>query len=83
MPCTESADPWRDARKFSWNPASSGDRDVGVDAQGGILINASRGVDVDLHVNVPLAGQDLQFFPIEDIQPTYGLTFGGNVEMRY
>jgi hypothetical protein len=54
-----------------------------LDFKGGLLINASRGVDVDLHVDVPLMGEDLQFFPIEDLQPTYGVRYGANVEMRY
>ena len=45
--------------------------------------NVSRGVDVSAHGMVPLVGQDLQFFPIEDLQPTRGLTFGGSLDVRY
>jgi hypothetical protein len=63
-------------------PVAGSDGTAG-DLVAGVLVNASRGVDVDIHAIVPLFGQDLQFFPIEDIQPTYGFTFGASVEMRY
>ena len=54
-----------------------GDLDVGL------IVNATRGVDVMLHGKLPVFGEDLQFFPIEDLQPTYGPTFGGSLQVRY
>ncbi len=61
-------------------PESDG---IAMDADVGLLINASRGVDVTLHAKIPLVGEDLQFFPIEDLQPTLGPTFGGSLQVRY
>lgn len=69
-----------------------GDRDL-VDVEGsdgwsldltpGAVININRAVDLDLAASVPVRGEDLQFFPIEDLQPTRGLTFKAAVELRY
>jgi hypothetical protein len=56
---------------------------VALDLDAGLLVNVSRGVDVRGHVVLPLIGEDLQFFPIEDLQPTYGPTFGGSLQVRY
>lgn len=61
-------------------PESDG---IAMDADVGLLVNASRGVDVTLHMKIPVAGEDLQFFPIEDLQPTLGPTFGGSLQVRY
>jgi hypothetical protein len=46
------------------------------------LANVSRGLDVAVWTDRPLAGEDLQFFPIEDLHPTYGPTWGVAVEVR-
>ena len=54
-----------------------------LDAQAGATLNLSRGVDFVGRVNVPLRGEDLAFFPIEDIHPTYGTTYSGTFEFRY
>ena len=54
-----------------------------LDVPAGAVLNITRGVDVDLAVNVPVRGEDLQFFPIEDLQPTRGLTYSGTLELRY
>jgi len=53
------------------------------DVKPGVTLNLSRGVDVHAYANLPLVGEDLQFFPIEDLHPTLGPTFGGAVELRY
>ena len=54
-----------------------------VDIPAGAVFNITRGVDVDLAVDVPVRGEDLQFFPIEDLQPTRGLTYSGTLKLRY
>ena len=53
------------------------------DLNPGAVINITRGLDLDLAASIPLRGEDLQFFPIEDLQPTRGLTFKAAVELRY
>jgi len=54
-----------------------------LDAPVGATFNLTRGVDLVGAVNIPLRGEDLAFFPIEDIHPTYGPTYSGTVEFRY
>jgi hypothetical protein len=45
--------------------------------------NITRGFDVVGWYTQPLLGQDLDFFPIEDLHPTWGPDFGGRVETRF
>ncbi|MFK7926758.1 MAG: hypothetical protein AB8H79_01105 [Myxococcota bacterium] len=59
----------------------SGGNELDVGAR--LTVNVTRGFDLHLRGNLPLMGQDLQFFPLEDIHPTYGPTFGGAVEVRF
>ncbi len=54
-----------------------------LDANAGATFNITRSVDIVGGVNIPVRGEDLLFFPIEDINPTYGLTYSGTVEFRY
>lgn len=54
-----------------------------LDLRPGLTLDLSRGVDVAALVDIPLRGEDLQFFPIEDLQPTRGLTWTGTVKFRY
>lgn len=54
-----------------------------LDVPAGAILNISRGVDLDLAVNIPVRGEDLMFFPIEDIHPTRGFTYSGTLELRY
>lgn len=54
-----------------------------LDLRGDLGIKLLRGLDVDGYFIYPLLGQDLQFFPIEDLQPTMGPTFGGTAEVRF
>ncbi|MCB9796219.1 MAG: hypothetical protein H6741_26295 [Alphaproteobacteria bacterium] len=54
-----------------------------LDVDGGVVFNITRNVDVLYGLNVPLRGEDLLFFPIEDIHPTYGLTHSATLELRY
>jgi hypothetical protein len=61
----------------------AGSDGVTADIDAGLIVNVSRGVDIDLYASLPMMGEDLQFFPIEDIHPTLGRTFGGALELRY
>lgn len=54
-----------------------------LDVSSGAILNITRGVDLDLAVSVPVMGEDLMFFPIEDLQPTRGPTIHGALELRY
>ena len=54
-----------------------------LDALGGLTFNVTRGVDFVAAARIPLRGEDLQFFPIEDIHPTRGNTYSGTLEFRY
>lgn len=54
-----------------------------LDVDGRLYLNITRGFDVIAWASVPVRGEDLQFFPIEDIHPTLGTTVGGVVEVRY
>ncbi len=54
-----------------------------VDGQVGAIINVTRGVDVLFDVRRSLIGEDLMFFPIEQIHPTRGTTYSTALELRY
>lgn len=54
-----------------------------LDADAGLLVNLSRGVDLQAGVGIPVRGEDLQFFPLESIHPTRGLTYSGTLKLRY
>jgi hypothetical protein len=55
-----------------------------VDVVPGLIVNATRGMDVDLAARIPLRGEDtLVFFPIEDLSPTLGNTYSATLRFRY
>lgn len=54
-----------------------------ADVDTNLIVNVSRGLDLTLGVNVPLRGEDLMFFPLEDIHPTRGITSSATLELRY
>ncbi|MBN1334553.1 MAG: hypothetical protein JXB39_01180 [Deltaproteobacteria bacterium] len=54
-----------------------------LDATASLIVQPSRGIDLIGGVGIPLRGEDLQFFPIEDIHPTRGLTYSGTLQMRF
>jgi len=85
---------WRDETKAGvttnswWNPGKElqpfeGSDGIEVDLDMQLTVNATRGFDVHLQGSLPLVGEDLQFFPLEEVHPTYGPTFGGAVEVRF
>ena len=63
--------------------AQTGSDGVSVDATAGFTFNITRGVDLVGGVTIPVAGEDLMYFPIEDIHPTRGNTYSGTLEFRY
>lgn len=54
-----------------------------ADLDTGVTFNLTRHVDLNYNAKLPLRGEDLQFFPIEDIHPTRGVTHSGTVEFRF
>ena len=56
---------------------------VNVDGQVGAVLNLTRGVDILFDVRRSVKGEDLQFFPIEQIHPTRGTTYSTALELRY
>ena len=54
-----------------------------LDADAGFMINLTRGLDIQGGVGIPLRGEDLQFFPLESIHPTRGMTYSGTLKLRY
>jgi len=63
--------------------AVAGSDGLALDLEGRVRFQVNRNLDIEAYTLYPLAGQDLQFFPLEDIHPTLGPTFGGAVEVRY
>ena len=63
--------------------AQDGSDGVSVDANAGFTFNITRGVDLVGGVTIPVKGEDLMYFPIEDIHPTRGNTYSGTFEFRY
>ena len=39
--------------------------------------------DLIANANIPLRGEDFMFFPLEDVHPTYGYTYSGEVVFRF
>ena len=71
-----------------WSPAANlkvqeGSDGWSLDAVAGSIISVSQGVDIVLSAQVPLQGEDLMYFPIEDLHPTRGNTYSGTLEFRY
>lgn len=54
-----------------------------VDVTPGFTVNVTRGFDLHAGVGVPIRGEDLVFFPLEDLTPTRGLLWSGGMELRY
>ena len=54
-----------------------------LDLSVGMTAHVNRNIDLSVGANIPLMGEDLMFFPIEDIHPTYGNTYSGTFTLRY
>lgn len=63
--------------------AVEGSDGVAIDGNAGATFNITRGVDFIARATIPVKGEDLLFWPIEDIHPTLGNTYSGTVEFRY
>lgn len=48
-----------------------------------LTLNLTRGVDVKASAGIPLRGEDVSLFPLEDLTPTRGITWSGQVLLRY
>lgn len=48
-----------------------------------VTANITRGFDLSASVGIPLRGEDLTFFPFEELTPTRGITYSGTLELRY
>ena len=71
-----------------WSPSKNLDPVVGSEGMSMDLkvqgtVHITRGFDINAYWLLPYMGEDLQFFPIESLQPTLGNTIGGSVELRY
>ena len=83
----------RDELKFGntaagWSPAANLKAQAGsdgwsLDALYGATLSMTRGLDLVAGARVPLQGEDLMYFPIEDVHPTRGTTYSGTLEFRY
>ena len=61
----------------------AGSDGASIDSQFGAILNVTRGVDISFDVRHSVSGEDLQFFPIEQIHPTRGTTYSTAIELRY
>ena len=71
-----------------WSPAANlkpqaGSDGMALDATAGSVISLSQALDIVIAAQIPLQGEDLMYFPIEDIHPTRGNTYSGTLEFRY
>ena len=61
----------------------AGSDGIAVDGMAGLVVHANRRLDLIAGAQVPLIGEDLMYFPIEDLHPTRGNTYSGTIEFRY
>jgi len=54
-----------------------------LDADAAVVAHFNRNFDLELGVSIPLAGEDLMFFPLEDLHPTIGNTYSAILKARY
>ena len=54
-----------------------------LDSVSSATLNIGQRYDIVGSVKIPLRGEDLLFFPIEDIHPTYGITYAGYITARF
>ena len=53
------------------------------DAKLGATINVMQELDIRGGALLPLRGEDLMFWPLEDVHPTYGLVYNGELVYRF
>ena len=54
-----------------------------MDARVGATLNLLQEMDIQANAQIPLRGEDLMFFPLEDVHPTYGLVYSGELVYRF
>ena len=47
------------------------------------IFHVTQTIDLEAGARIPVRGEDLDFWPIEDIHPTRGITYTGSFEFRY
>jgi len=60
-----------------------GSEGTAIDMAGKATVHVTRGFDLIVGMSAPVRGEDLMYFPIEDIHPTRGNTYSGTLEFRY
>jgi hypothetical protein len=48
-----------------------------------LTLHATRGFDFQAGATIPLMGEDLPFWPLEEISPTRGITYSATFQLRY
>ena len=56
---------------------------VTVDVNTSATINIGQRLDLIGRASIPIRGEDLMFFPLEAIHPTYGYTYSGTIAYRF
>lgn len=54
-----------------------------LDVTPALTVNITRGFDFRAAVGIPVMGEDLMFWPLEELTPTRGMTYSGTIELRY
>lgn len=54
-----------------------------VDVDTALVAHFNRNFDLELGASIPLMGEDLMFFPLEDLHPTVGNTYTVALKARY
>ena len=54
-----------------------------ADADVGVLLHVTRHVELTGGASIPIRGEDLMFFPLEEIHPTRGVTYSGALQFHY
>ena len=54
-----------------------------LDAKAGVTLNVFQTLDVNVAALVPIRGEDLLFFPLEDVHPTTGSVYSGELAYRF
>jgi len=88
-PRFEMHGPVKQGTTSAWpNPNQNLDPVVGsdgwsLDADAGVIVQFSRHVQLAGGMSYPVRGEDLMYFPIEDIHPTRGITWNGALQFNY
>ena len=54
-----------------------------LDAKAGVTLNVFQTLDVKANALIPIRGEDFLFFPLEDVHPTTGTVYSGELVYRF